>query len=501
MRSLPGEKFGEQVLTVVLALLFPYSGVSRGVEAIARHSAWPPGHRRSDLDVATRSGALCAIVRRHYWVPVHGMSVRNCIRKEPAIQPAVGVAADALPHDLQITELNGCEIQYTRTVHGSLQTLQRYQWAILPTNAKVRSRTRRGVFLPGSRNVAAIIVAVIQVGAGCITIYRTRGDQLEKYGFASFGFTVLPYVIMSLVNLVGNIVTPQYQSLYMVSSQELDEAELFWDQKEQGPNPPARFDGIVGRLVQEDTNPSNTAEFQQANNDTWKLRFQQHEPAADAALASSQIEPSTTQSLESRNIDHQEEQRGHQQATLSGPDPTAKSTDGAHARAWPIQYDSIEVKFEAKEAELNLIIPHLSKFQSSERSAWSISSSRKWVIISTLILGGIPYAVIGGLTRFRSNQSTRTEQALTMFWLASGWIIGLLMPFFRADIEGLKAFGRNSKTLIRVLVRNHGYVIHFKELILSVLVFSALMLFSCSAISGFVVVGIMLQEHGSCTRF
>lgn len=48
------------IFTIVLALLFPFSGIGRGIEAIARHASWPPA---DDLTVAARAGALCAFVR------------------------------------------------------------------------------------------------------------------------------------------------------------------------------------------------------------------------------------------------------------------------------------------------------------------------------------------------------------------------------------------------------------------------------------------------------
>jgi hypothetical protein len=71
------------------------------------------------------------------------------------------------------------------------------------------------------------------------TLYKTRGDQLNQYGYAAFGFTVIPYIIMSFVNLVGNLLTPDYSTLYLVSSLELEEAKSRKD---------ARIDGVVGKV-------------------------------------------------------------------------------------------------------------------------------------------------------------------------------------------------------------------------------------------------------------
>ena len=41
-----------------------------------------------------------------------------------------------------------------------------------------------------STEAASAIVAIAQMIFSSITIYRTRGDQIEKYGYAAYGLTV-----------------------------------------------------------------------------------------------------------------------------------------------------------------------------------------------------------------------------------------------------------------------------------------------------------------------
>ena len=74
IRTVPGEKSGDIALTVALALLFPFSGISRGVEAIARHASWPPC---DELTRAARAGALCTVVRGRHWKPFDGMTLEG----------------------------------------------------------------------------------------------------------------------------------------------------------------------------------------------------------------------------------------------------------------------------------------------------------------------------------------------------------------------------------------------------------------------------------------
>ena len=74
------------------------------------------------------------------------------------------------------------------------------------------------------------------------TIYRAQGDQTTRYGYAAFGLTVTQYALMSPINLLGNLVCPQYPALYLVRSKEMDEAI------EEG----ATVEGYVGELVDDE---------------------------------------------------------------------------------------------------------------------------------------------------------------------------------------------------------------------------------------------------------
>jgi hypothetical protein len=62
VKALPGESTKDLAFAVFLAITFPFSGVSRGLEAIVRHASFCC----DDLKKAARTGALCIIVRSFY---------------------------------------------------------------------------------------------------------------------------------------------------------------------------------------------------------------------------------------------------------------------------------------------------------------------------------------------------------------------------------------------------------------------------------------------------
>lgn len=86
-----------------------------------------------------------------------------------------------------------------------------------------------------------ILAALIQLLYASATMYQSRGDQVDWYGYSTFGLTVAPYAWMSFVNLCANLMCPDYPSMYLVGSKEM--TTLSHDLKREHEQ---RFDGVVG---------------------------------------------------------------------------------------------------------------------------------------------------------------------------------------------------------------------------------------------------------------
>lgn len=65
VKSVPGEKLPVTACNLILAFLFPTSGLMRGLNAIARGARFG----KTELDKACRAGALCVVVRNSAWRP------------------------------------------------------------------------------------------------------------------------------------------------------------------------------------------------------------------------------------------------------------------------------------------------------------------------------------------------------------------------------------------------------------------------------------------------
>jgi hypothetical protein len=100
--------------------------------------------------------------------------------------------------------------------------------------------------LSSNYSVVKVAVTVAQLLFACSTLYRTRGDQIEVFGYAAFGLTVVQYAWMSFINLIGHLVTPQYPTSFLVNSRSLDDLKEVINNQERTAEFPIH--GAIGRL-------------------------------------------------------------------------------------------------------------------------------------------------------------------------------------------------------------------------------------------------------------
>lgn len=217
----PRETWHQTARKVITAFLFPYTGVLRGCTTIAAAMV----HKESDLQNAVRTEALCVLVRNiDDWSPMEGESIPeyriNGVNSATERSPLHATLSVRSP-------LNMADISsVTHSIHGEIRLpKQGYKFQVLPPKIDVCPHFDTKVELANSHNAMKSLIAVGQLLYACVTLYQTRGTQIENYGYAAYGLTVIPYAVMSLVNLIGNFLTPSYNSLYMVHSEVMAEAE------------------------------------------------------------------------------------------------------------------------------------------------------------------------------------------------------------------------------------------------------------------------------------
>jgi hypothetical protein len=68
-----------------------------------------------------------------------------------------------------------------------------------------------------------ILISIIQLLYSLYSLYQVTEHELERFGYAAYGLTVAPYALMGLLNLVANLITPEFDGLSLVSSTALKE--------------------------------------------------------------------------------------------------------------------------------------------------------------------------------------------------------------------------------------------------------------------------------------
>lgn len=112
-------------------------------------------------------------------------------------------------------------------VSGTCDLPEGYRLAYVPPNAQVEHvmpEVALSRILQTSYSLASGVISIVQIFSACSALYQSRGYQIDAYGYAAFGFTVTPYLVMSFLNLLANCFTPTYPNLYLVHTETMDEA-------------------------------------------------------------------------------------------------------------------------------------------------------------------------------------------------------------------------------------------------------------------------------------
>ena len=364
-----------------------------------------------------------------------------------------------------------------------------YAFAFVPQNAIVLELTESTLAPTQSsysysfcKGAAALLQAVYAF----LTLYNSCGNQINWYGYAAFGLTVVPYAVMSVLNLIANIVTPSYSTLYLVESEVMKEAE---QRKKE-----LRFSNVVGRIKpvddlsnNEDTIGGGQTQAGHCNavgyftDDVLRVRLPSCSSPATKQNEDLQVltsSPSTSRYL-----------------SLYVPAcPRFHRTDNIHETMYENLNSSPPPRKQrrrpSKQDDTDLLsyndLPRsamASNFglRNSDLSAREESRSRAYAASNFIFLAvcGIEIAIIGGLSGFRAGESTYAQRVWTMTWFAFSCMSGYMIH----TLELFMPITMSPDWLVRSL---------FKA--------AYIFLYCAPSIGGFVVVGQMLKEYGSCIR-
>jgi hypothetical protein len=376
------------------------------------------------------------------------------------------------------------------TIHGSYHLPSGYELAYLSADLEFEDDPSPKIptRISCSYNLVGGLISLAQAFYASMTLYQTGDGQITKYGYAAFGLTVAPFVVMSIINLIGNLLTPQYPALYLVDSTIMAEAR-----KRDG----FHIEGVVGKLKEASESDLTSLDdhkvwiqslsFDQGNSrDPLSVHFQS--PSGSASNGSPTQETSLVvtedeDAIELSNRAKEPVQVDEQERThLVLQEPTAQSLaserDGTRCVLYIPSCPQFRRSSAPKQPKQQYTINKTPSSPSGVRITSNYPRPGGRTTIFGLLLSFLPIAIVGALSRFQPGSSTVAERAWTMAWLSTSIVGGFLVAWTHkpTDHKSIEDEVQGWALL--------GYMV----------------IFGAPAIGGLVVVGEMIREYGTCIQ-
>ncbi|KDQ51970.1 hypothetical protein JAAARDRAFT_198625 [Jaapia argillacea MUCL 33604] len=472
----PGAKWYDTAAWTILSLLQPFAGLGKSLGLITRYFCTGG----NGLEKAWIHDALMVVVRSDDWEPagapeeVYVKLPRGFhwheLDEDPATLPSATIFCNE-QHDF--TGVATERIQ----VHGRVLLPKGYCLAfpdgagLLSEYFPFNSPANKHALLARSQSWLKMAISIAQLCYSSATVYQTRGGQLETYGYAAFGLSVFPYAFMSLANLICVGLVGEYPSVYLVHTRIMDEAE-----KRGG-----SFNGVVGSCREEH---QGDGEDESTPDHRWgeftRVRL------------SMEVKGGVKESKEGDKISSQEhfgplkEDGDHLQKILVVTVGDVTRRFFYHPRG---EIDSAAFEFEVSSVANQDRIPH-GGYVFKDREP-SLSTLLIFLVISLVILASfiLPYIVIFMFSGFEVGRSTVAQRAWMMSWASSGQLSLVSFGLVTWVYPHFSLLTRKEATKSLTFIRGR----------IPSLILPSLILLPIPAIGGFITVGKMLKDFGTCS--
>lgn len=439
----------------IVSLFVPFFGISQAASTIARGSRFLG---KDEIGKALHAGTLCIVQRQQTWKPKNGDVIRGCTFEEPSKRSRKknrssgshhreeAVLCIETPNMKQIVNPTKWKIQ------GQYNLPNGYGFAKLPPGTSLGAinptTDRSTIVIASSYGTAKSFLGALQILFSIYTLYGAYGAQVASYGYAAFGFSVIPYTIMSFLNAIANIIEADYDTLFMIESEVMVEA--FGRTKEE-------FVGAVGALIPD-----------LDRRDWTDIKFKRHKERGMYAY----------------ELDANDEETGRKWKVVEAEPLGAEFALAAQRFDQPVgnpqhALPMIQQKEPVSTSHCTkIIIPGAGQYQRKKKE---VKKSNRFyhqsvtiIVISALIL---PYIILGALSRFRPEGSTMRQRTFMMGWLVSGQVLGVL------DLAETKGGRKKWWRLMELLTETIIVIIGF-----------------AFSIGGFIEAGRMMRNFGFCLR-
>ncbi|KAF8243370.1 hypothetical protein K440DRAFT_637392 [Wilcoxina mikolae CBS 423.85] len=253
--------------------------------------------------------------------------------------------------------------------------------------------------IANNRSIMKTLAAIIQIVYGAKELYDARGRQIQHYGYAAYSFTIIPYLLMSFLNLIAMLGEPQYPALYLVhlrTHSDIPPVEGLHGTVGTVRPPfecsPPRSSYVAWSHVQHDIDDTENDTRQNIQRDDQR-DIQREDLPKDAQQEIQRDAEKNTQQSDRQDV-HQD---------------TPKTPHGSVSARPSYDSDGIRV---GRAPPPRLIGPFV------------------FMTITICIFYGLPYVIIYHISGFTRGESTTSQRVWTMLWIISGQVSVLIsLPF------------------------------------------------------------------------
>ncbi|KAL7271368.1 hypothetical protein RUND412_005880 [Rhizina undulata] len=460
------EGYRDYVKTGV-SLFVPFLGISQAAATIARGSRFLG---KDELGRALHAGTLVVVERDETWKPQDGEIILGCEivterrrrrrhRGSRSRSPSRS-RKEAVMKVLE-SDLKTLMVPEKWKVQGQYHLPPGYALAKLPPGAGLQSMShvsdKDSIILASSYNSVKSFAGVLQVIFSLYTIYGAYGFQIQTYGYAAFGFSVIPYTIMSFLNAIANLIEADYDTLFLVESEIMLEAN---DREEA-----ELFIGTVASLVHDET------KVEDETTECVDLLWKRDEKRAGWKVYEVSDDGDKT-GRKWRVRDEEESESEDEPAITDFHQPLH------HYRTRSQSPDADSEVPERKRPATQILIPAAGQFQTKRKIVKKSNKFYKWSVLSIISFALLfPYIFIAIVSQFKARESTARQRVFMLGWLIVGQAIGLL---------DLAVMTGRSKWWWRIFSARGKFVVCLGGIVF--------------AVGGFVESGRMLRDFGYCFK-
>ena len=305
----------------------------------------------------------------------------------------------------------------------------------------VKPQQKTSTKIACSYNFLKSLVAVIQALFAIVTLYNSKGHQIDRFGYAAFGLTVVPYVVMSVINLCANLICPEYPAMYLVSNQVLRNLQHHYS--------PGSLNNTQDQLTRQVITQKNMG------------------VAGQRGLSNTQEDQSAEGQKQLDQAQRARDDHEDQKFEISGTVGTLSLESD--------QDTQLELSHQINSATYK-DTTDLSQLEFDSRQFYSFYFA--FVGIAAVII-----FIIFGLSRFHKGSSTAAQRVWTMMWLAFGIFLELTI-----DPAGMLE-DRAILNLGRMRASSSVWKIVWSEVVYS-------LCWAAPAVGGLMVVGQMISSYG-----